>query len=95
MVALRGSAARTYTLREYIRKGILYNGGIEYILFGMPKVRLWGFECTRCGHQWLPRSKEKPCVCPGCKSPYWDRPRRTALAAGQSTSAKRVTNAKG
>lgn len=37
------------------------------------------FECTRCGHKWMPRNPDKkPKVCPNpkCKSPYWDRPRQ-------------------
>ena len=33
-------------------------------------------KCLRCGHKWYPRSKDKPKVCPHCKSPYWDKPRR-------------------
>jgi predicted Zn-ribbon and HTH transcriptional regulator len=40
-------------------------------------VTLEGCRC-RCGHEWLPRVKgEKPRVCPKCKSPNWDRPKRT------------------
>ena len=39
------------------------------------KVILEGYECERCKHKWLPRG-EAPKVCPKCKSPYWDRPRR-------------------
>lgn len=40
-------------------------------------VLLLGCRC-RCGHEWLPREKgEKPRVCPKCKSPNWDRPKRT------------------
>jgi predicted Zn-ribbon and HTH transcriptional regulator len=35
-----------------------------------------GWQCERCGHQWVPRVTETPSVCPKCKSPYWDRPRR-------------------
>jgi predicted Zn-ribbon and HTH transcriptional regulator len=32
----------------------------------------------RCGHEWLPRERdEKPRVCPKCKSPNWDRPKKT------------------
>jgi hypothetical protein len=28
-------------------------------------------------HEWIPRkAKEEPRVCPKCKSPYWNRPRR-------------------
>jgi predicted Zn-ribbon and HTH transcriptional regulator len=40
-------------------------------------VPLPGCRC-RCGHEWLPRDSEKPRVCPKCKSPNWDRPKRTA-----------------
>ena len=40
-----------------------------------------GFGCERCGHEWVPRNKDQPPrVCPKCKSPYWDRPRRTPKA---------------
>lgn len=42
----------------------------------MPEVILRGYECTRCKHQWVPRDNEKPKVCPKCKSPYWDTPRK-------------------
>lgn len=39
-------------------------------------VLLTGCRC-RCGHEWLPREKsDKPRVCPKCKSPNWDRPKR-------------------
>jgi predicted Zn-ribbon and HTH transcriptional regulator len=34
------------------------------------------FQCTcRCGHVWISRDKERPRVCPKCKSPNWDRPK--------------------
>ena len=59
------------------------------------KIELWGFRCERCGHQWIPRGiealvseqpkapkVEKPKVCPKCKSPYWDRPRRNQGTGG-------------
>lgn len=43
----------------------------------MPKLKLWGYRCERCGHDWVPREQEQePRVCPKCKSPYWNRPRR-------------------
>lgn len=42
----------------------------------MARVRLWGFQCERCGHEWLPRTGEEPRVCPKCKSPYWNKPRK-------------------
>ncbi len=42
------------------------------------KLKLWGYCCERCGHDWMPREQEQePKVCPKCKSPYWDSPRRT------------------
>jgi Zn finger protein HypA/HybF involved in hydrogenase expression len=40
-------------------------------------LQLWGFRCERCSHEWVPREKEQePRVCPKCKSPYWNVPRR-------------------
>ena len=43
----------------------------------MGKVKLDGFRCERCGHEWVPAEKgTTPRVCPKCKSPYWDRPRK-------------------
>jgi len=43
----------------------------------MAIVKLSGFKCERCGHEWLPRNHEdRPRVCPKCKSPYWDKPRK-------------------
>lgn len=32
--------------------------------------------CYRCGKVWWPRQPRKPVRCPGCKSPYWNQPRR-------------------
>jgi predicted Zn-ribbon and HTH transcriptional regulator len=41
-------------------------------------TNLKGYECDRCGHRWVPRSKldELPTICPKCKSPYWNKPRQ-------------------
>jgi len=40
------------------------------------KAMVLGCWCYRCTHTWIPRSfKDKPNVCPKCKSPYWDKPR--------------------
>jgi predicted Zn-ribbon and HTH transcriptional regulator len=46
----------------------------------MPKaiigsVMLKGCRC-RCGHEWLPREDGRPHVCPKCKSPRWDEPKK-------------------
>ena len=36
-----------------------------------------GYKCHRCGHEWIPRNKKEiPRVCPKCKSPYWDKPKK-------------------
>ena len=47
----------------------------------MPKIMLEGYECSRCKHQWVPRSKidEEPTICPKCKSPYWNKPRKSEV----------------
>lgn len=43
----------------------------------MGEVRLFGYRCERCGHEWMPRNKKnEPKVCPRCKSPYWNIPRK-------------------
>lgn len=54
------------------------------------KLTLWGYRCLRCGHGWPPRLKQdvdlprppkvenEPRICPKCKSPYWNVPRRKA-----------------
>jgi hypothetical protein len=54
------------------------------------KFTLWGYRCLRCGHGWPPRLKQdvdlprppkvenEPRICPKCKSPYWNVPRRKA-----------------
>jgi len=45
----------------------------------MAEITLKGYRCERCGHEWVPRNTdEKPRVCPKCKTPYWDRPRKDA-----------------
>jgi len=34
------------------------------------------YKCLRCGHVWVARGDEEPRVCPKCKSPYWNKPRK-------------------
>ncbi len=60
------------------------------ILLGMAKVKVtvWGWRCERCGHDWLPREQNKPepKVCPSCKSPYWNTPRRARMTPEKSAT---------
>ncbi len=51
----------------------------------MPQIALKGYLCDRYGHKWLPKeeTKDKPKVCPKCKSPYRDMPRRLDIAKKQ------------
>jgi predicted Zn-ribbon and HTH transcriptional regulator len=43
----------------------------------MVEIRVYGFKCERCGHEWVPRdNKKEPKVCPKCKSPYWNIKRK-------------------
>jgi hypothetical protein len=42
-------------------------------------ITVMGYRCERCSHEWVPNlSEREPSVCPKCKSPYWNRPRRPA-----------------
>lgn len=47
----------------------------------MPKERIevWQYSCTRCEHVWQGRQEQDPRVCPKCKSPYWNVPRRSEM----------------
>ena len=44
----------------------------------MGKIKLEGYMCERCSHKWVPRENQtrEPKVCPRCKSPYYDIPRK-------------------
>ncbi len=44
---------------------------------GRVPITAMGYRCERCGHEWLSRDERKePKVCPKCKSPYWDIPKK-------------------
>lgn len=61
-------------------------------ILGMAKIKLnvWGFRCERCEHEWVPRNEEEPRVCPKCKSPYWNRPRKSGKKTDANPSEKSV-----
>lgn len=35
-------------------------------------IKIKGFKCDKCDHEWIQRKKEKPKICPKCKSKFWD-----------------------
>lgn len=44
---------------------------------GVFEKTVTAFSCDRCDHEWIPRNPEEfPKVCPRCKSPYWNTPRK-------------------
>jgi rubrerythrin len=46
------------------------------------KIVKEGNRCERCNHLWVANSKEEPKVCPSCKSPYWNTPRKNKKNKG-------------
>jgi hypothetical protein len=47
---------------------------------GRVPITVMGYCCERCGHQWIPRDfGNPPQTCPKCKSPYWNRARKTMM----------------
>lgn len=45
----------------------------------MAIIKIEGYECSRCEHQWAARKKQVPIVCPECKSPYWNLPKKNKM----------------
>ncbi len=54
----------------------------------MARIKLDGFRCERCGHEWVKRGEDDPRVCPKCKSPYWDIPKRVEKPQKSQLSKK-------
>ena len=55
----------------------------------MGKIKVLAFQCERCDHVWVPRMKTRePRVCPKCKSPYWDVPRKNMSKVGEREKTK-------
>lgn len=52
-------------------------------------ITVMGFRCERCGHEWIPRGPldDEPKVCPSCKSPYWNKPRKSATTYEEFSKA--------
>jgi len=48
------------------------------LLFVMPEIEIKEFgkiayKCNKCRHVWFSRGKERPLICPKCKSARWDK----------------------
>lgn len=49
---------------------------VQRLTCSMPEIeiKVKGYKCNNCKYEWLPRSKkEKPLICPKCKSARWDK----------------------
>lgn len=54
------------------------------------KTLILGNKCYRCGHEWRPLEvEEKPRVCPKCKNPYWDKPKKEKAQKVQSITKEK------
>lgn len=44
-------------------------------------ITVMGYRCERCQHEWIPRGDrdEEPRVCPNCRSPWWNKPRKSIM----------------
>ena len=40
------------------------------------ELKVKGYRCERCIHEWIPRKKVVPIICPFCKSAYFNIPRK-------------------
>lgn len=50
-------------------------------------VWIIGHKCYRCEHKWTPREEEQPAVCPKCKSPYWNKPKKKTSKKKSTTKS--------
>jgi len=50
----------------------------------MKEVTLPQLECLRCGWKWTPRGP-RVTICPKCKSPYFDKPRKPGKERDETT----------
>ncbi|MCX6543523.1 MAG: hypothetical protein NTV05_03815 [Acidobacteria bacterium] len=55
-------------------------------------ITVMGYRCDRCGHEWVPRELvAEPRVCPKCKNPYWNKPRKPMVSYEDFQAAIRKT----
>lgn len=42
-------------------------------------IKVKQYTCLRCSYKWLPRKEVRSIICPNCKTPYWNKPRRETV----------------
>jgi len=55
---------------------VILNPNTCHLNMAKIKITVEGYKCERCTHEWIPRNKETPIICPKCKSPYWNKPKK-------------------
>jgi len=53
----------------------------------MAIIKTDAFKCERCGHVWISEKytpENLPIACAKCKSPYWNRPRKSETRSRES-----------
>jgi len=58
----------------------------------MAVIKINGYRCERCSHQWVSRTNSvggrAPIVCPKCKSPYWNVLRKNKVKNREGRNEK-------
>ncbi len=48
-------------------------GKLIIIIINKREESMKKFKCIKCGHEWIPRTEEKPKSCPACKNRKWHK----------------------
>jgi predicted Zn-ribbon and HTH transcriptional regulator len=68
---------KTKKLRQVSKNMRKLQREVADVVIGGAYVLIQGHRCYRCGYEWRPKNMDVGSrICPICKSPYWDRPRR-------------------
>lgn len=57
------------------------------------EIKINKLKCVRCGHQWIPRTKNI-ITCPSCRSPYWNRKKKEVDKNETKNIREKVNTAK-
>lgn len=77
LVPLFQASKKASVFRQVSKKMRKLRWEVAVVLITGPYVDIRGNRCYRCGYEWKPRNiNVVSSICPNCKSPYWDRPRR-------------------